>query len=97
MSTSDNIKAGDPAIINRCLCKINKVGKRKLYFDEYDSYPVKGIWIYKMKYIIQQKHGKSIVRVYQYLTHQICLNIHLKSKIINLLVLCINYNMELYN
>jgi hypothetical protein len=45
--SDSNIKAGDFAIINRCLCKINKVGKRKLYFDEYDSYPKNNIWIYK--------------------------------------------------
>lgn len=43
------VKVGDFCIINRCLCRINKVGKLKLYFDEYDSYPElkSDYWIYK--------------------------------------------------
>ena len=73
-----NIKAGDFAIINRCLCKINKVGKLKLYFDEYDSYPQNNIWIYKNEVYNTTQYWKNIAHVFQYLTHLIYLNIHSK-------------------
>ena len=57
---NSTVKVGDFAIINRCLCRINKIGKMKIYFDEYDSYPLhNGVWIYKNKIYNTTKHYKK--------------------------------------